>query len=164
MATTLAEQRTAGGGQRTGQRIPGKPLGSFLIGHHLRQPSLFNRKERADFGAAGTDDAHDSGYHQQPELMGQRKKQTRTHHQQGPEHQRPPPPKAIGSGCQPERDRQITGQRQREEQTNLRLRQPDLSQIERQHHGQTAVGDQPQAAGGEEQEDVTAMGRRANRR
>ena len=100
------DQRADGRGSGTDQVVPGEHRGPAFGGHDLGQRGLFDREERTNFIAAGTDHPDGGGHQQHGEIGGRSKGDPRGDHQQRT-HQRAcvaapsGPPRSSAAGTTP---------------------------------------------------------------
>jgi hypothetical protein len=119
---------------------------------------LLDRQERADLLPAGADDADGAGDEEQPDARRRGEDEAGGGHQQRADEERAPAPDAIGAGGEEQRDQRVAGERRRQQQPDVRLAQPEGDQVEDEHDRQPAIGEQADAARGEEQAAVASQG------
>ena len=144
--------------QRSHQVVPSEHRGPLPVGDELRQGSLFDRQERADFVATGTDHADRGGDQEPPKVFGDGEDDPSQKHQHGTEDQHFAPSDSIRRGGNPQRDGGVAQQRQRQQQSHSLVIQANRFEVQHQHDRQEAVGEQPDAAGGKKPPTVSVQG------
>ncbi len=130
----------------------------MLRARGLRERHLLDGEERPDLVPARADHADRGGDQQEGEIAGRHEHGGREDHQHRSGDERPPPAQHVGAGRQVERDGHVADQRQREEQPDAVVVDPDCRQIEHENDGDEPVGEEPDGARREQEARVAREG------
>ena len=129
-----------------------------VAGDDVGERGLFDGEERADFVAAGADDADGAGDDQEEEIVGGGEGESRGGHEHRADDEHAAAADAVGAGGEIERDDDVAGEGEAEDQAGLRFGEAEAHEVKNQNDGQRAVGEQAREAREEQQPAVAAHG------
>jgi hypothetical protein len=133
-----------------------KQPGASVIRDQLRQRRLLDGQKRADFAAAGTDNADDRRQGDPHRIGGEEKDQAGQDHQGCSKQQHILAANPVGHQGHPEGNQDIAGERGGENGPDPGCAQAGGGEIEPENDRNEAVGEQPGYSGGKEQDNVTS--------
>ena len=124
----------------------------------MGERGLFDREEGTDFVAAGADDADGAGDDEEEKVVSGCEGEARGGHEDCADDEHAAAADTIGTRCEIERDDDVAGQGEAENQAGLLFGEAETDEVKNQDDGQGAVGEQAHEAGEEQQPGVAGHG------